>query len=112
MPGSVGATVWKWINDSSQLPELISEYTLDYKIPALKYLERQGVSWLNLQVTAAASSIDPSTPGGPALRHVLMDPALGSAVAGHFLGKLDTRVDAEFRVHMREMGLHRPPGNE
>jgi hypothetical protein len=48
---------------------------------------------------AAASSID-------------LDPVHGSAVTGSFMGKLNPGTDVEFRVHMREMGLYRPPGNE
>jgi hypothetical protein len=43
---------------------------------------------------------------------VSIDPVHGLAVTGSFMGKLNPGTDVEFRVHMCEMGLYRPPGNK
>jgi hypothetical protein len=65
------------------------------------------------RVKNAGPSIDETSVKARRLRTAgVVDSAHGSAVAGHFLGKLHTRGDAQLRVHVREMGLHRPPGDE
>ena len=84
---------------------------LGRRTPTLKALKHKAFVAPTMG-TAAASSIGPSAPDGQAPCQVLIDPVRGSAVTGHFMGKLHPGVDVEFRVHMCEMGLYRPPGNE
>jgi hypothetical protein len=59
--------------------------------------------WLRPRPGYTSWPSSPSRPNGS---------AYGSTVAGPFVGKLHTRVDGEFCVHVREVSLHSPPGNE